>query len=105
MLVAGSMLGNGLAFAQAPPAPTGQHDCAEMMAQQHGDCCDEGGQPGSGGDCDDQCMFRCQAATAILLVVAPMLAGDGERSALAPLSARESPPTILVPALRPPISA
>ena len=107
-LVVASLLVNGLAFAQAPSAPTGKHDCAEMMGQQqHGDCCDEGGQPcpAPGGDCDEQCMFRCQSTAAILSVVAPMPVGDGARSALAPLPATESPPTVLVPALRPPISA
>jgi hypothetical protein len=107
-LVVVSLLVNGLAFAQAPSAPTRQHDCAEMMGQQqHGDCCDEGGQPcpAPGGDCDEQCMFRCQSTAAILSVVAPIPVGDGARSALAPLPATESPPTVLVPALRPPISA
>jgi len=102
------MLVNGLAFAQAPSAPVRQHDCVEMMAQQHhGDCCDEGGQPcpGVGGDCDDQCLFRCQSVTALPTVVSPLLATHGEGSALAPLSINQGPPAVLAPALRPPISA
>ncbi len=108
VLVVGSMLANGLAFAQPAPAPVRQHDCAGMMAQQHeGDCCDEGGQPcpASAGDCDEQCLFRCQSVNALPTLVSPVLATHRESSALAPPSINQGPPAVLAPALRPPISA
>lgn len=108
MLVAGSMLCNGLAFAQAPSAPVKQHGCAEMMGQQHhGDCCDEDGQPcpAQNDNCDDQCLFRCQSVAALPSLIPPLLASDAESSALAPPSFEPGPPAVLAPALRPPISA
>ena len=108
VLVVGSLLVNGLALAQAPSAPTKHHDCAEMMgAQHHGDCCADDRQPcrGPSASCDDQCMFRCQSAAVLPLLVPTLLADNLPGSVLAPLPMNERPPAILAPALRPPISA
>jgi hypothetical protein len=108
VLVVGSMLVNGMALAQAPSAPARHHGCAEMTgAQHHGDCCADAGQscPGTSDNCDDQCMFRCQSAAVLPLLVPALLAGKLSGSVLAPLPMNERPPAVIAPALRPPISA
>lgn len=108
VLVVCSMLANGLAIAQGPSAPTRHPGCTEMTgAQHHGDCCGEAGKsgPGPSGSCHDQCMFSSQSAAVLPLMVPALLADNLSGSVLAPLPMHQRPPTVLAPALRPPISA
>lgn len=106
VLVTVSLLANGMAFAQ--PAAAKKPCCAQMMAKSmHGGGCEEGGKPcpSPAMDCDDQCLFRCQANTALpLIVLAVPPTMHRQVHVLMPTSGghRLAPSA---PELRPPISA
>jgi hypothetical protein len=68
MLVAVSLLLNGLAAAEAASMAAGKDCCAERMGHGgHAAATDEhkGCPPSANDRCDDQCQMRCQVNTAL----------------------------------------
>ena len=108
VLVVAALLGNGLAMAQTQSMMAGHGGCAEMSSPgHHGHCCDKGGKPCPvpHASCDDQCMFRCQSSAVLALTVLAVPVSDRAQALLPPLSPSETPPAVIAPGLRPPISA
>ena len=108
-LVVASLLGNGLAVAQAQSVPTKKPCCAEQMSHLSGQQghCDDAGKPcpTPSTNCDDQCLAWCQSNVTLPNLAVVMLAQDSSRLVLPPVSAEEQPLTDPGPGLRPPISA
>jgi len=107
VLLVASLLGNGLAVAQAPATAAKQDCCAEMMGSKtSAGGCDHSGNPcpAPGSGCDDQCLARCQSSVIVLpMFVLALPVGDLASIVLPRHSARGMTLADLGPGLRPPI--
>ena len=108
VLVVASLLGNGLALAQAPSALADKGCCPQPMGAtvMHKAGCNEAGQPcpAPSTGCDVQCRLGCQSAPAVpgIALLLPAIVGV---VALPTHASNDRPLTDSGPGLRPPISA
>jgi hypothetical protein len=105
-LVVASLLGNGLALAQAA-APIKKHCCGQATGHvARGGCADAGKPcPTPYAACDDACPMGSTAMPALPVMAAAMIFPVPATIALPPLFAGQWPATDPGPGLRPPISA
>lgn len=108
LLVAMTLLANGFATAQAATGAMKKHCCAEMTGQKaQGDDCGKAGKPcpAPAGDCDDQCLMRCQATQTLPSFALALPGISLPQPALPVISAGTVATADSGPGLRPPISA
>ena len=108
VLVVASLLGNGLALAQAPSMPVKKDCCAEMMGHKMAPArdCEKGGNPcpAPNASCDQQCLLRCQSIVVLPMIYIVQPASALAQAALPSLFIGERPLADPGPDLRPPIS-
>ena len=109
VLVIASLVGNGLAMAQAQSAPAQKGCCHEMMGADntHHNKCNEAGQPcpTPSAGCDVQCQLGSQPVPALLVIAMLLPIAPLGTLALPSPSIDDRALTEPGPGLRPPISA
>jgi hypothetical protein len=108
VLVVASLLGNGLALAQAPATPVEKGCCDQMPGHKVTAAgCEQGGKPcpTPGTGCDDQCLSRVPFSGVLPMLAFDLPASVLTSSVLSNLSVSKRPSADPSPGLRPPISA
>jgi hypothetical protein len=107
LLIAVSLVGNGVAGAQALAAPVSKACCADMVGQgKHSKHCEPGGKPcpAPNDRCDDQCLMRCQVNNALPSLAMALPVISLRQPALPVPTLADLPTDDPGPELRPPIT-